>query len=355
MNGRSGAPDRVLIVRLGAIGDVTNALVVANALRDAHPGCFIGWAVHPLSAPLVEGHPSIDRVHVWPRGTGVAGFRALRREILAEGYDVAIDLQRLQKSSLVARLSGAPRVLGFDRARAKELSWIWTRERIETGPRREHMVRQYMRFPRLLGLPDAPPRHSLPSPEAAAAFASEFAANHGAPLLLNLGASKPENRWPPSSFRELAADLIESPLDGLDGPLVLTGGPGDRAAADEVARGLEVHDLVGRTSLPELWALCARSRAMVTADTGPMHLCAAMGTPTVALFGPADPARTGPYGKEHVVLVAGRSLAMEAGSVSLEEEHTPASMTETTPRAVRDALERLLGAGHRASAPKPVT
>lgn len=355
MNGQSGATDRVLIVRLGAIGDVANALVVANALRDAHPGCFIGWAVHPLSAPLVEGHPSIDRVHVWPRGTGVAGFRALRREIVAEDYDVAIDLQRLQKSSLVARLSGAPRVLGFDRARAKELSWIWTRERIVPGPRREHMVRQYMRFPRLLDLPDAPPRRSLPSPEAAWVFAEDFAAKHGEPLLLNLGASRPDKLWPPSSFRELAADLLASPLDGLDGPLVLTGGPQDRAAADEVARDLEVHDLVGRTSLPELWALCARSRAMVSADTGPMHLCAAVGTPTVALFGPGDPARTGPFGEGHVVLVAGRPLAMEDGSVSLGEPHAPAATAETTPRAVRSALERLLRAGHGAGAPKPVT
>lgn len=352
MKGQPAAPARVLIVRLGAIGDVANALVVANALREARPGCFIGWAVHPLSAPLVEGHPAIDRVHVWPRGTGVAGVRALRREIVAEGYDVAIDLQRLQKSSLVARLSGAPRVLGFDRARTKELSWIWTRERIEAGPRREHMVRQYMRFPRLLGLPDAPPRRSLPDPGAAAAFADDFAANHGAPLLLNLGASRPDKLWPPSSFRDLARDLIESPLDGFDGPLVLTGGPGDRAAADEVARDLEVHDLVGRTSLPELWALCARSRAMVSADTGPMHLCAAVGTPTVALFGPGDPARTGPYGEQHVVLVAGRPLAMEEGSVSLEEDHTPAAMAETTPRDVRTALEKLLGAGREPGAPE---
>ena len=345
MTARPDEPARVLIVRLGAIGDVTNALVVANALRDAYPGCFIGWAVHPLSAPLVEGHPSIDRVHVWPRGTGVAGFRALRREIVAEGYGVAIDLQRLQKSSLVARLSGAPRVLGFDRARAKELSWIWTRERIETGPRREHMVRQYMRFSRLLGLQDATPRRSLPAPEAAAAFAEGFVTAHGAPLLLNLGASRPDKLWPPSFFRELAAGLIASPLPGFDGPLVLTGGPGDRGAADEVARDLDVHDLVGRTSLPELWALCARSRAMVSADTGPMHLCAAVGTPTVALFGPGDPARTGPYGREHVVLVAGRPLTMEDESVSLDEEHTPAAMAETTPHAVRTALEQLLGAG----------
>ncbi|MEE2940147.1 MAG: glycosyltransferase family 9 protein, partial [Planctomycetota bacterium] len=256
-------------------------------------------------------------------------------------------------SSLVARLSGAPRVLGFDRARAKELSWIWTRERIEPGPRREHMVRQYMRFPRLLGLGDAPPRRSLPASAPASTFADDFAASHGAPLLLNLGASRPDKRWPPSSFRGLAVDLLESPLDGFDGPIVLTGGPEDRAAADEVARDLEVHDLVGRTNLPELWALCARSRAMVSADTGPMHLCAAVGTPTVALFGPGDPARTGPFGEEHVVLVAGRPLAMEEGSVSLEEPHAPAKMTETTPRAVRTALERLLDAGHGSGAPEP--
>lgn len=341
MRSSSAPPERILIVRLGAIGDVANALVVANALRDALPDVHIGWATHPLSAPLVQGHPSVDHVHVWPRGGGLGGVRALLREIRAQRYDVALDLQRLQKSALVARLSGARRVLGFDKARAKELSWLWTGARIEPGPRREHMVRQYLRFPRLLGLPDASARRSLPEDPDAAAFAEDFVREHGAPLLLNLGASKPEKLWPPASFRELAADLLASPIETLDGPLVLTGGPGDRPAADVVAEGLDLQDLVGRTSLPELWALCARARVMVSADTGPMHLCTAVGTPVVALFGPGDPARTGPFGPGNVVLVSGRALTMDEGSVSLSESHAPAAMAETTPRDVRHALQQL--------------
>lgn len=341
MSAEDRAPRKLLVVRLGAIGDVANALVVANAVRDGFPECEIGWAVHPLSAPLVEGHPSVDRVHLWPRGSGVGGFRALVRELRSVGYDVALDLQRLQKSSALARLSGARRVIGFDRARSKELSWIWTGERIEPGPRREHMVRQYLRFPRALGLPDAAPRHSLPSHDSDEAFAADFVAQHGAPLLLNLGASRPEKTWPPASFRALAASLLETPIQGLEGPIVLTGGPSDRPAANEVASGLDVIDLAGQTSLPQLWALCGLSRAMVTADTGPMHLCAAVGTPVVALFGPGDPARTGPFGEGHQVIVSGRLLGFDAKSVSLSEPLRPAAMSDTSVEQVRHALARL--------------
>lgn len=339
MSGAPGeGPRSLLIVRTGAIGDVANALVVANAVRDGWPGCRVGWVVHPLSAPLVEGHPSVDRVHTWRRGTGIGGVRALVGELRREGYAVALDLQRLQKSALVARMSGAPRTLGFDRARSKELSWIWSRERIEPGPRREHMVRQYMRFPRALGLPAGAPRRSLPPSDEGAAFAEAFVARHGAPVLINLGASRPAKLWPVGSFRDLVKSLIARPIPGIEGPVALTGGPGDAAAARAVGEGLDVVDLTGHTSLPELWSLCARARAMVTADTGPMHLCAAVGTPVVALFGPGDPARTGPFGEGHRVLQGGRLLERAGGAVSLAEPWAPAPMEANSVDAVRHAL-----------------
>jgi ADP-heptose:LPS heptosyltransferase len=95
---------KVLIVRLGAIGDVTNALTLALALRGLPEPPFTGWVVHDLALPLVEGHPAVDRVHRWRRGSGVAGLAALVRELRAERYDVAVDLQRIAKSALVARL-----------------------------------------------------------------------------------------------------------------------------------------------------------------------------------------------------------------------------------------------------------
>lgn len=302
------------MVRLGAIGDVVNALVFASALRDAVPGVEIGWVVHPLAAPLVTRHPSVDRVHLWERGGGLAGFRRVLREVRAVGYGLAVDLQRLQKSALLARLSGAPRVLGYDRARAKELSWLWSKERIPGGPPHEHMVDQVLGFARYLGI-GAGPRHVLPSDPDAEEWAEGFVAGVGAaPILLNLGASKRANLWPAARFGELARALERE----HDAPVVLTGGPTDRAAEGEAlaAWGRPPRDAsaVGRTDLLQLAALQRRSRLFVSADTGPMHMAVAVGLPTLALFGAADPRRTGPYGgldpvSPHRVLVGSAPCA----------------------------------------------
>ena len=287
------APDRLMVVRLGAIGDVVNALVFAGLVKRAQPHVEIGWVVHDLVRPLVEGHPHVDRVHVWKRGSGLGGFRVLVRELRACRYELAVDLQRILKSALVARASGAPRVLGYDRARAKECSWLLATERIASGPPHEHMVDQYRAFARVLGC-DGPVEHVLPSDASAAAWADEQVAALGAaPIVVNAGASKPQNRWPSERFAAMIAALARD----AHAPLVVIGGPGDRElAAPLVAAASGVHDLVGRTSLRQLAALLARSRLLVTGDTGPMHLAVAVGTPTLALFGPADPRRTGPYG-----------------------------------------------------------
>lgn len=315
-------PQRVLIVRLGAIGDVTNALVVATAIKDSRPDVEIGWAVHELALPLVEGHPSVDRVHLWRRGGGWAGLRRFVAELRAHDYGLAIDLQRIQKSSFVARRSGAPRVLGFDRARSKELSWIWTTERIAPADRHAHMVEQYMGFVRALGI-EASPRLVLPTDPEADAWADELVGRLGeAPILIGVGASKPENRWPAERFAHLAWACVER--FGL--PVCLCGGPGDRdlfaAALERTADHDTILDLVGRTSLRQLIALEARARLFVGCDTGPMHLAVASGTRVVALFGPADPRRTGPYGPEHAVVRADggamRTLAIEPVLAAVE-------------------------------------
>ena len=315
-----GVPGKVLVVRLGAIGDVVNALVFASALkRHATPEApvEIGWAVHDLARPLVEGHPAVDRVHRWTKGSGVAGFRALVSEVQEQGYELAVDLQRIQKSAALARLSGAERVLGYDRGRAKEASWLWARERIPPGDPQAHMVEQYLEFARYLGV-EAEPVRELPSdPEADAWAEAQVERMGAAPLQLNLGASKPENRWPAERFGELTVALRRE----LGVPVCLTGGPADRETA-EVALGVAgrtpegVHDLVGQTSLRQLVSLSARARLYVGCDTGPMHVAAACGTPVVALFGPADPRRTGPFGVGHRVV---RPASRRMDDIPVEE------------------------------------
>lgn len=312
-------PSRVLIVRLGAIGDVVNALVVASAIKEARPDVFVGWAVHDLARPLVDGHPDVDRVHLWPRGSGFQGFSGFLRDVRSMDYGLVIDLQRIFKSAMVARLTRVGRIVGFDRARSKELSWLWTREKIEPGDPASHMVRQYMEFVEHLGLETAGPVHRFPDDPAAASWAdTQVTRIGGAPLVVNLGASKPPNRWAPERFAELSQRLAAE----AESPVVLTGGPGDRDIEADVLGHLRgaggVTSLVGETSLLQLVELLRRSRLFIGCDTGPMHLAAAVRTPVVALFGPADPGRTGPWGYQHrVVRAPGLTGSMDDIGVEL--------------------------------------
>jgi ADP-heptose:LPS heptosyltransferase len=326
-------PRRILIVRLGAIGDVVNALVVANAIRRADPGVVIGWAVHPLSRPLVQGHPSVDRVHVWARGGGLAEWRRVTSELRDARYDMAIDLQRLAKSVVLARASRAQRLLGFDRARTKEGSFLLTRERIPPADRGAHMVEQYLEFVRYLGLRDAQAELSLPHDPASAEWAERWVREHGAPVLINLGASKPRKLWEPERFGELALAI------GRDfaAPVAFTGSAADgmlAARALQGARSIDASvgsrwsDLTGKTSLLQLAELQRRSRAVVSCDTGPMHIAVACGARVVALFGPGEPRRTGPYGQlERVVRrradgsAAGMALDRELRTGDIRVEH----------------------------------
>ncbi len=337
-------PQRVLVVRLGAIGDVTNALVFATACKAAYPNVHLAWVVHPLALPLVQGHPAIDRVHVWTRGGGLSEFLRLRRELRAEHYDLAIDLQRIQKSALLARASGAPRVLGYDRRRTKEASWLWTNERIPAGHARTHMLDQYVEFAVHLGLDPAAAQRVLPLDVEAESWADAFVQHLGGqPFIVHVGATKTPNRWEPERYGHLIRRLRDAGI----GPICLTGGPGDREDADR-AMGIlagghgdvpsDFRDLVGSTSLPQLIALFRRASGFVGCDTGPMHLAAAVGARVVALFGPADPLRTGPYGPEHVVLR--RPGAGTDRDVALPDAQIDDLSVDDVARAIRECSGR---------------
>jgi len=286
-------------VRLGALGDVVNALAFAGALKAHASSPHVGWVVHEGAQPLVDGHPWVDRVHVWPRGGRLADVVG---ELRAERYDVACDLQRILKSAWLARRSGAPRVVGFDRARSKELSWLVVKERIPSAPSGPHRVDMVRDFARYLGATEEVRPRLYEHAEAAAWAESEVALLGGAPILLNLGATKTANRWAPKRFGELARRLRES----FDVPVAFIGSRADeplalRAAAVPKKRH-GVKSFVGRTDVPQLWELLRRARVVVSADSGPMHLAAAVETPVVALFGASDETATGPFGAEHTVL-----------------------------------------------------
>ena len=340
-------PKRVLVVRLGAIGDVCNALVFATALKRARPDVEIGWVVHELVRPLVDGHPAVDRVHLWKRKSGLSGLLSVVREVRAAKYELAVDLQRIQKSALLARLSGAARVLGYDRERTKELSWIWTGERIAAGDPGAHMVDQYRDVARHLGA-DGPAVHELPlDPQAVHAADVVIQRAGGAPIVINLSASKPANRWDPERFGELANRITSE----LSIAVCFTGAPDERPALERamssVAESSKVIDLVGKTSLPQLWSLLSKARLFIGCDTGPMHLASAVGTPVVALFGPANPRRTGPYGENHRIV----SVLPECAPCNKKTCSMPrhACMEDITVELVFLAVRELLAGGNGSS------
>ncbi|HUR29304.1 MAG TPA: lipopolysaccharide heptosyltransferase II [Planctomycetota bacterium] len=335
----SDVPARILIVRLGALGDVVNALALANALVRERPDVEIGWVAHDLALPLLQGHPSIARVHVLRRGSGVRGFLAVVREIRARRYDLALDVQRLTKSALLARWSGAPRRIGFDRARAKEGSWRWLPEHVAAASSARPMAEQALDFARHLGIEDLAIALDLPRDEAAEHWARAWLGERREPLvLLNVAATKPANRWPAKSWGELARALC----DRAEFLVALTGGPGDRALADEVVRsgGERAIDLVGATDVRQLIALQRRAALVITADTGPMHTAAAVGAPVLALFGAADERRTGPFGQiESVLRTQPKCAPCGRRTCPLPRHHCMLDLSVAT---VKEAAERRL-------------
>ncbi len=275
---------RILVVKLGALGDVINTLPLAAVLKQM-PGCTIDWLVEPLSMPLVSSHRAVDRVIVFHH-TAASAFSVIRT-IRKTRYDLVLDLQRILKSGLFTLLARTSRRIGFDRKRCKEMTWFLPFDRIRPKNPRAHMLDQYLEFAKHLGLKpgfpvwDIPRTGSLPVP-----LPNTY-------VVLNIGATKPANLWDPERFAELAQKIWE----GLGFPCVITGGPADtsRAARILACYASHVSNLTGQTTLPELVEVIGHARAVISCDTGPMHLASALNIPLVALFGPSDPRRTGPY------------------------------------------------------------
>jgi heptosyltransferase-1 len=288
---------RLLIVLPGAIGDVVRALPLVGRLRRAWPDAHLAWAVEPPSAPLLEGHPWLDEVLVFARGRGLHAALPFLRRIRAGGYDVALDLGRGLKSALAARWSGARRRLGFARVDGREGSWLLATERLPAQGTHRAKLLQFLAFGDALGLPPAPIEFGLAPTAAEAGEAATLTAGLPGPLVAAcLGSSAPSRRWFPGP----TAAVLEELRRRYGAGAVLLGTVADAPFAAEVRRALPagVRDLTGHTTLRQLLAVVARARLVFGPDSGALHLAAAVGTPTVSLWGATSPARSTPFGSE---------------------------------------------------------
>jgi len=293
---------RFLLVRLGSMGDVIHAIPAASALRDTFPDARIDWAIDPKWARLLEGNPDVSEVISADRKSA-SGVAATIRKMRAAKYTCAVDFQALYKSALLAFASGAPRRVGFQSSYAREglASLLYTDC---LNPRGPHKVDHNLTLAGFAGAKKSAPRF----PIAIRADDDERAARELAAhsltdfYVLNPGGGWLSKCWPAGRYGELHRALAAR--YGWRG--VITFGPGEEALAREVAQAAgdppPVAILLG---LGPLMALMRRARFVVSADTGPLHLAAALEVPVVGLFGPTDPARNGPYSPDasrHIVL-----------------------------------------------------
>jgi lipopolysaccharide heptosyltransferase I len=295
---------RVLIVRLSALGDIVHALPVLAAIRRQHPGAQVDWLVEEAYAPILELVSGLRRrIIVRARESGASergitfggtlGYWRAVAFLRRQRYDVVLDLQGLIKSAVWARLSGAARVIGFqrDHVRETQAAALYTEEVIP--PLNAHVIHKNLALASVLGVSAATPE--LPLEPVAAAPTREAIARAGGAghyIVLNPGAAWPNKRWPADRFGELAASLASR--HGLSS--IVTWGPSERELADSVLRSSGgAAQLAPPTSIADLAVLLRDSALVVSGDTGPLHIAAAMGAPVVGLYGPTWPERNGPW------------------------------------------------------------
>lgn len=308
----------VALVKLSSLGDVVHALPVAATLRARLPDARLTWIAERREAEVLAGHPALDEVVTvdtrgWRRSRSPAALagtawalRALARRLAQARFDAALDLQGLIKSGILVGLTRAPLRIGFDARSCREpLGALFTNRRVER-PRGVHVVEQYLALTGPLGIAEPVRDFRLPSDPAAESSIDElFGATGMKPrdrvVVVNPGAGRPTKRWPVERFRALAAHLA-----GQAGAHVLVvWGPGEESLASAIARPPAGRVVLGPpTSLVQLIAVLRRASLLVAADTGPLHLAAALGTPCLGLYGPTDPTRNGPYGPGHRTLRA---------------------------------------------------
>lgn len=286
-------PRTLCLLRLSALGDTCHVVPVIRALQRAWPGTKLTWIIGKAESRLMEIIDGVEFIIVDKRA-GFAARRDLRARLRGRRFDVLLHMQLSFRASLVSRLVPASIRLGFDRARARELQWLFTNARI--APRsREHVLDSFLGFLEALGIQDRTLRWDVPLPPAAREYAARLIPDARPTLVISPCSSHPRRNWSPASYAAVADHAATR--HGMR--IILAGGRSaaerTMGAAIESFAHVPLLNQIGRDTLPELLALLARARALVTPDSGPAHMASMVGTPVIGLYAATNPARSGPY------------------------------------------------------------
>jgi heptosyltransferase I len=333
---------KVLIVRVGAMGDVLHALPAVAALREARPDWEIGWVVDPRWAPMLvdgQGHgPVVSRVHLaetklWTKSpvsfATLRSIGALRKALRRGRSDLVVDMQGTLRSAVIGWMAGAREFVGYRDPREGLAAKFYSRT---VGRRGVHVVEQGVALlGEACGMSLEPGAVDLPHEQWADAWAEELVGGRNL-VLLAAGAGWGAKRWPAQKFGALAKELRVLGLTAV----VNAPRADDALAAEVVARSDGASEVVV-CNVAGLIALMRRVSVLVGGDSGPMHLAAALGIPLVALFGPTDPARNGPWGAGQQVVIR------DPGSMtSYKRVEVDAGLAGVSVSEVVDAVRRVV-------------
>lgn len=301
----------ILVLRLGAMGDVLHAMPAVAALRHTRPDARIGWIIERRWAPFLRGattggRPLVDSIHevdtrgwrkqMWSSATW-SDIRAVIAEVRSEHYADGIDVQGAIKSALLGKLARTQRLFGFAHPRESFSTLAYTRKIVTPAA---HVIDQNLELASALaGTRLSAGDFDLAVDMEAAAWADAELQRLGLVrfAIVSPGSGWGAKNWPPSRYAEVARKLASNGVRSI-----VNFGPGEESLADELVAESDHTAVALQCSLPQLLELTRRCAVFIGGDTGPMHLAAALKRPVVALFGPTDPARNGPYGTAAVVL-----------------------------------------------------
>lgn len=285
-------PRSLCVLRLSALGDTCHVVPVVRTLQQAWPATRITWVIGRAEARLMSLLDGVEFITVDKRA-GLGARRSLRAQLAGRRFDVLLHMQLSLRASLLARSIDARIRLGFDRARARELQWLFTNARI--APRtREHVLDSFFGFPEALGLHTRILRWDLPLPAEALEYAQRLVPE-GRTLVISPCSSHVHRNWLPQRYAAVAEHAVRR--HGLR--VILAGGPSvaERQMGDAIQAAARVPlvDQIGRDTLPQMLALLSRVTALLTPDSGPAHMATMVGTPVLGLYAATNPERSGPY------------------------------------------------------------
>ena len=293
--------ERILLIKPSSLGDIIHGLPVLKALRNKWPDAKISWVVKDAYVDILNGNPLIDELILLIKSSLTTSIFSFRKKLRHGSFDLAVDMQGLFRSGLIAFLSGAPVRIGFSNAR--ELASLFYTHKVD-APLNLHAVDRNLKLAAALGCEvqeiEFPINLNRETEQEASGFIQKIQLDTRRPLVtLVPGARWEKKRWPLHSFSRLGDLLIEKMGAGI----IVAGSRQENRLIHEIRSAMknpsaEAVDF----SLTKLTALLSKSDVVVTNDSGPMHIAVAMRTPVVALFGPTDPERTGPYSKKCLII-----------------------------------------------------